>query len=240
MLATVTEATLSDPVTRHVRRDFIQLRADQTVAEALVSVRESQSPGRIIYFYVADRDGRLQGVVPTRRLLLSPPETLISSVMVRPVVAIPQSATVLEACEFFTLHRLLAFPVVDDDKRMIGLVDVDLYTGELTDIDRREGNDDLFQLIGVHLTTAQQANPLVAVRQRFPWLLCNIGAGIVAALLSGLFEEELQRVVALGLFIPGVPALAGSVHLQSVSLTLQTLHGQPPTWQVVLHHIGRE
>src|SRR5438874_12656052 len=100
MASAVTEAILSDPVTRHMRRDFIQLRADQTVAQALVSVRESQSPGRIIYFYVADRDGRLQGVVPTRRLLLSPPDTSVTSVMVQPVVAIPQSATVLEACEF--------------------------------------------------------------------------------------------------------------------------------------------
>src|SRR5206468_4228678 len=124
-----------------------------------------------------------------------------------PVIAIPQTATVLEACEFFTLHRLLAFPVVDGEKRMIGLVDVDLYTEELTDLDRREGNDELFQLIGVHVTTAQQGNPLMAFRQRFPWLLCNIAAGVAAALLAGLYEHELQKVVALALFIPVVLAL---------------------------------
>ncbi|HYV38437.1 MAG TPA: magnesium transporter [Gemmataceae bacterium] len=230
MAATLTGQALNDPVTRHMRRDFTQLRVDQTVDQALATLRQSQPQGRIIYLYVTDADDRLQGVVPTRRILLSQPDATIESLMVKPVVSISHNATVLEACEFFTMHRLLAFPVVDDERRMLGLVDVDLYTEELTDIDRREGNDELFQLIGVHVTTAQQANPLLSFRQRFPWLICNIVAGVLAALLAGIYEHELQKVVALALFIPVVLALAESVSIQSVSLTLQFLRGQQPTW----------
>ena len=79
-------------------------------------------------------------------------------------------------------------------------------------------------LFRIHLTAAQQSNPLVSFRQRFPWLLCNIGGGIAAAFLSGLFEAELQKVVALALFIPVVLALAESVSIQSVSLALQTFN----------------
>jgi magnesium transporter len=236
----LTAVALNDPVTRHVRRDFVPLRLGQSVAGALNSLRQGQPQGRIIYFYVVDGEDRLQGVVPTRRLLLSPLETPIASLMVQPVIAIPHTATVLEACEFFTLHRLLAFPVIDEEKRIIGLVDVDLYTDELTDLDRREGTDDLFQLIGVHLTATQQAHPLTSFRQRFPWLLCNIAAGIAAALLLGLFEAELQKAVALALFIPVVLALAESVAIQSVSLTLQMLRGQRPTWAAMPPKIGRE
>jgi magnesium transporter len=230
MSATLTEQTLNDPVTKHMRGDFTQLRIEQTVAQALAQIRECQPQGRIIYFYVTDADGRLQGVVPTRRLLLSGPDTLLDSIMVRQVIAIPETASVLDACEFFTLHRLLAFPVVDDDQHLIGLVDVDLYTEELTDLDRRQGSDELFQLIGVHLTTAQQARPLVSFRRRFPWLVCNVVAGVLAAFLSGVYEHELQKVVALALFIPVVLALAESVGIQSVSLTLQFLRGQRPAW----------
>src|SRR5215471_4936617 len=114
MPAKPTEQILNDPVTLHMRHDLTQLKADQTVAEALASLRECQPQGRIIYFYVTDAEGRLCGVVPTRRLLLSGPETPLASLMVQHVIAIPASATVLEACEFFTLHRLLAFPVVDE------------------------------------------------------------------------------------------------------------------------------
>jgi magnesium transporter len=178
--------------------------------------------------------------VPTRRLLLGAPQTPVADIMVKEVVAIPHQASVLDACEFFILHKLLAFPVVDDDRRLIGLVDVDLYTEELSDIDRREGSDDLFQLIGVHLTEAQQSHPLLSFRQRFPWLLCNIAGGILAALLSGVFRAELERAVALALFIPVVLALAESVSIQSVSLALQTLHGRTPTWRELPSKAGRE
>ena len=209
---------LNDPVCQHMRTDFARLYADQTVGEGLTAIRESQPEGRIIYFYVVDRDDRLQGVVPTRRLLLNPLDRPIAEIMVREVVAVPQTATVLDACEFFILHRLLAFPVVDEQSRIVGVVDVELYTDELSDLDRSAQNDDLFQLIGVHLSESQQATPLSAFRSRFPWLITNIAGGIVAAFLLGMFEVELQQVVALALFIPVVLALSESVSIQSVSL----------------------
>ena len=79
-------------------------------------------------------DNRLLGVVPTRRLLLSPLDKRIADIMVKEVVAIGQQATVLDACEFFILHKLLAFPVVDEKRRIVGVVDVELYTTELADL----------------------------------------------------------------------------------------------------------
>jgi magnesium transporter len=231
---------LNDPVTKHMRPDIVRLSVGQSVGEALAALREQPPEGRIIYFYVTDDEGRLRGVVPTRRLLLNPAETPVAEVMVKDVIAISDAATVLDTCEFFVLHKLLAFPVVDSQRRVVGLVDVDLYTQEMSDLERREGNDDLFQLVGVHLTEAQQADPLLSFRRRFPWLLCNVAAGVAAAFLSGMFEAQLQRVVALALFIPVVLALAESVTIQSVSLALQALHGGGPTWAGLLGKLGRE
>ncbi len=181
-------------------------------------------------------------MVPTRRLLLSAPETSLADIMVRRVVAIPSRATILDACEFFTLHRLLAFPVVDDQRRVVGLVDVEMYTAELNDLDdleRREDSDELFQLIGVHLTEAQQRSALVPFRQRFPWLLCNIAGGLLAALFSKVYQAELAwEGAVLALFIPVVLALAESVSVQSVSLTLRTLQVQRPTWSALAGKAG--
>src|SRR4051812_41659071 len=112
---------LGDPVTKHMRTDVTRLRDGQTVGEALAFVRANPHPGRVIYFYVVDDDGKLKGVVPTRRLLLSEPTAKIADIMIRQVIAVPHDATVLDACEFFTMHKLLAFPVVDDDRRVVGL-----------------------------------------------------------------------------------------------------------------------
>lgn len=231
---------LDDAVTEHMRKEFVRLRVQQTVGEALESLRQNPPNERIIYFYVVDDQDRLQGVVPTRRLLLSQPETRMGDIMVREVISIPSRATVLDACEFFVLHRLLAFPVVDEQRRMVGVVDVELYTSELSEIDRSERQDYLFQLIGVHLIEAQQAAPLTAFRSRFPWLLCNIAGGVLAAFLSGIFQAQLQKVVALALFIPVVLALAESVAIQSVSLSLQLLSGLQPTWRSLMPKIRRE
>jgi magnesium transporter len=239
-VTSVEDTPLNDPVTQHMRTDIPRLHVNQTVGEALASIRENPPESRIIYFYVVGDGNRLKGVVPTRRLLLNAPDTRVSEIMVREIIAIPRTATVLDACEFFTLHRLLAFPVVDEERRLLGMVDVELYTEELSDIDRREGNDQIFQLIGVHLTETQQESPVIAFRSRFPWLLANIIGGLLAAFLSGVFEAELQKAVALALFIPVVLALAESVSIQSVSLALQALSGKPPSLAEIVKKLRLE
>ena len=231
---------LGDPVTHHMRTDFARLAAHHTVGEAIAAARAAPPTGRIIYFYVLDAAGRLEGVVPTRRLLLSPDVTPIRDVMVARVVTIPAVATVLDACEFFLLHKLLAFPVVDEGRRMLGIVDVDLYTDKLADVDRRAELDDLFQLIGVHFEDSQARSPAAAFTSRFPWLVANIAGGIVAAFLSGLFQAELEKAVALALFVPVVLALAESVAIQSVSIALQRLHGRQPTLAAIVRAVRHE
>jgi magnesium transporter len=237
----LTEEQLNAPITRHLRTDFTTLHPDWTAAHALDHMRSQPPAGRIIYFYVVNDQKRLVGVVPTRRLLLSPADAKISDIMIRGVIAIPASATVLEACEFFTFHRLLAFPVVESGE-LIGVVDIDLYTEELADTGESPSErDDLFQLIGVRLTKSQQARPLRAFRGRFPWLLCNIAGGSMAAILAGIYQHELNwNHAVLALFIPVVLALAESVAIQSVTLTLESLRGEPPSWRELLRRCRHE
>jgi magnesium transporter len=223
-----------------MRQDLTRLLLSQTVGEALDWVRRNPPGERIVYFYVVDDDGRLQGVVPTRRLLLSSPDQAVADIMVPKVVALPAEATVLEACEFFIQHRLLAFPVVDNNRRLLGVVDVELYTDEVGYLGDANEREDLFQQLGVRVVRAQQGSPWLAFGNRFPWLGCNMAAGILAAFLSGVYEEELTRVVALAFFIPVVLNLAESVSSQSVSLALQALHGRRPTWRSMLRQLPAE
>jgi magnesium transporter len=168
-------------------------------------------------------------VVPSRKLLLAAPETRIRDLMSDRVVAIPARSTVLEACEFFTLHKFLAFPIVDDSKKVLGAVDVDLYTNEILEIDRRQDSDDLFQLIGVHLSEAAQKSPRLAFTSRFPWLICNLVGGMLSAFIADAYDD-VATLAVVAPFIALVTALAESVSIQSVSLALQALHAQPATW----------
>lgn len=236
----LTLARLRDPVTAHMHQDFTRVSLGQTVGEALEGLRRNPPKGRIIYFYVVDDEGRLQGVVPTRRLILSPREQALADILVRPVVTLPAEATVENACEFFIQHRLLALPVVDADSRLLGVADMELYTDELGHLGEASKGEDLFQLLGVKMTTAQQHSSLLAFRHRAPWLSCNLAAGILAAFLSGVYEKELNKVVALAFFIPVVLNLAESVSSQSVSLALQWLHGSPPNLTALIARLRSE
>ena len=231
---------LQDPALTHARTDFVRVLAHQTIGEALAHVQRSRPAGRIVYLYVVDDQDRLQGVLPTRRLLLNPPETPVTEIMVKEVVALPEHATLFDACEFFIMHRLLAFPIVDRDRRILGVVDVELYTDEISELARREESDDVFQLIGVRLAQVQRASLLTVFSKRFPWLLTNVAGGIAAAFLAGQFEGVLQKVIALSLFVPVVLAVAESVSIQTLSLALQAHHGNRFRWSETLRAFGRE
>ena len=239
MTALASEEILENPVTQHMRFDFCKVKAEQTVEGALHDLRVQQPEGRIIYFYVLDDADRLAGVVPTRRLLLSPPERKIGEIMVKSVVAVPATATIREVCELFLTHKFLAFPVLHDE-RMIGIVDVEVFAEGIDDLERTKQQEDLFQLMGMHLSAAQQTSPLAGFTSRFPWLLCNIAGGILAAILTYFFEPLLGKVVALALFVPVVLGLSESVSIQSVTLALHLCHGQKPTLASLWPKLRRE
>jgi Na+:H+ antiporter, NhaA family len=181
---------LNDPVTKRMHQDFTQLRVGQTVGEALDWLRQNPPLGRVIYFYVVDGEGRLQGVVPTRRLVLSRPEAQLSDIMVGKTVVLPAAATVLDACEFFIQHRLLAFPVVDEQKRLLGVVDIDLYTNELNQLDRATALGRLMAPIARFLQI-ESAGGLVL-------LACTLAALVLAnSALAEQFEALWQVKVGL-------------------------------------------
>src|SRR3954463_3209849 len=109
---------LNEPVLNFARKDFPLLKQHSTIGEALNIIRTKGVGERIVYFYVVDETERLVGVLPTRRLLTAPLDQRLEQVMIRRVIAIPQSATLLEACELFVLHKFLAFPIVDPERRI--------------------------------------------------------------------------------------------------------------------------
>lgn len=219
---------LDDSVLDHVRREFVRIDASGDVARALVQARAADPGSKFVYFYATDPDGRLVGVVPTRDLLMSEPATPVADLLRGAAVSLPDSATLMDACDFFLLHRFLALPVVDSAGRIVGVIDVEACSDEMTELNRseaeREGAEDFFQLIGVRLGEVRRAGPLVAFSRRFPWLLCNVLGGLAAAVVAGLYQGVLDRVVAVALFIPVVLAIAESVSIQSLTLTLQAHH----------------
>src|ERR1700736_2558167 len=236
----------NSPVVEHARKDFPLLGADMTIAEALERIRREGIGERVIYFFAVDSDKRLVGVLPTRRLLTATPESRLRDIMVRRVVAIPATATILDACEFFVLYKFFAFPVVDEQRRVVGVVDVSLFAEEV--LGEREEQprpaapvrDDIFEALGFHLEQIRGASPWRVFRFRFPWLLVTVTDGTVCAILAGAFEATLARSLVVAFFLTMVLGLNESVSAQSMSVTIQMLRSAPVTWSWFATALRRE
>lgn len=231
---------LNEPVLPFARQDFTTLAQNLTVEQALAAIRSRGVGEKVIYFYVVDEAQRLVGVVPTRRLLVSQLDQKLEEFMIRTVYAIPHTATVLDACEFFTLHKFFAFPVIDAERRVVGVVDVGLFTDEVFDIAEREQMDDIFEAIGFRVSQVRDASPLRAFRYRFPWLLATILSGTFCAFLAGAYKLTLAKSLVIAFFLTMILGLGESVSIQSMTLTIQALRNHKPTRRWYLTTLRRE
>jgi magnesium transporter len=225
----------------YARKDFPLLEADASVENALERIRREGIGERVIYFYAVDEQNCLVGVVPTRRLLTANPETHLREIMVPRVVALPAEATVLEACEFFVLYKFLAFPMIDTERRVIGIVDTDVFMESVLESDEpeREGaRDDFFEALGFHLAQVRDASPWRVFR--FPWLLVTVTGGTICAILAGFFERTLARSLIIAFFLTMVLGLNESVSTQSMSVTIQALRSSRLTWHWFASAFRRE
>lgn len=223
---------LNEPVGALAARDFTALDQNLTVTGALAQIREHGAAQQIIYFYVVDAEQRLVGVLPTRRLLLAAPDARLQDIMIGRVVTIPETATVLEACEMFVMHKFLAFPVVTAERRLVGVINVGMFsqfTEEALGLSEREHLEEIFERIGFHVAEVQGASPVKAFRLRVPWLMATLGSGIACALVSGAYETTLAAKIMLAFFLTLVLGLSESVSAQSVTVTVETLRGRTPS-----------
>jgi len=231
---------LRRPLTEFLRPGPPPLRVDQTIGEALEIIRRSGLEERIFYFYAVDAEGRLSGVVPARKLLTEPLEEKVGAAMMKRVLSLPETASLLEACECFILHKFLAIPVVDSAKRLRGIIDVGLFTDEVLEFSTGGNNDQVFQTIGLHVQELQHASPMRAFRLRFPWLAATVSGGVLCAVLAGAFEATLQQKVVLAVFMALVLGLGEAVAAQSLALTVQSLPVARIRWKWLRVKLWRE
>ena len=207
------------------------VRANQTIQQALDSLRSRKIEHKVIYFYVVDDQRRLVGVIPTRTLLLSDPSRNVRDVMETAVALASESTTLEEAMELFAIYRLLALPVVDGQGRLTGHIDIDLYTDEAVDVSESERAAELFQLMGLSLQEVRRPTAWSGYVMRMPWLLCNIVGGVACAAIASMYGRLLSNMLIVAMFIPLVLTLSESISMQSMTLSLHQLRLSTAAWR---------
>lgn len=235
-----TEDRLEERALQYAHKDFSLLNKNLTVREALELVRKEGLGEKIIYFYVVNDQKQVVGVIPTRRLLTSMPFTLLKDIMKTKVITLSSSTTVLEACEIFLSHKFLALPIINEEKKILGVIDISLLTKEHVDLAERKKVDDVFQWIGFRISQIKNISPLEVFKYRFPWLLATITAGIFSALLVSMYETTLTQTIMLAFFLMLVLSLGESISIQSMTITMQYLHINKPSWKKYRKAVQRE
>lgn len=202
------------------------------VEEALTVLRQKNIQQKIIYFYVVDDRQKLKGVVSTRQLLLADPNHLIEEMMQDAVIKVHGSQTLQEVMQLFSFHSLLALPVVDEEERLLGMIDVQMMTNQSVDVGDLRSRSELFQMIGLTLEDEKKVPMLYLYRRRMPWILCNVFSGMICAIISRHYELVLGRYLLLAFFIPLVLTLSESTSMQSMTQSLLFLRRPRFVWKV--------
>lgn len=216
------------------------LDQNMTVKEAMMDLRTREIKQEIIYFYAVDEEGVLKGVVSTRQLLLAAPDDKIKDIMLQKVVKIRGTRSLRDVMEAFEKNPLLAIPVIDQENKLIGAIDVQKVTHEPINFLDQRSRMDAFQMIGITLEEKKKIPIFQSYRHRIPWLLCNVFSGLVCALISRIFEGVLEKVILLAFFIPLVLTLSESTSMQAMAQSIQFLRRPRFYWRSVRVRALRE
>jgi magnesium transporter len=211
-----------DSVGRLMTPDFVDLDADMTVQEALARIRQVGLRKETIYTcYVADRGGHLLGVVSLRKLVTSDPAARVRDLMNTQVVSVTTSTDQEEAARLVRHYDLIALPVVDGDRRLVGIVTFD----DLMEIAEEEATEDFQRMAGVVPTEESYFDTgfLTLARKRIIWLFVLLVLETASGQILHSYSATLQAMVALSFFIPMLIATGGNAGTQSATLVIRGL-----------------
>jgi magnesium transporter len=203
--------------------ELLRFDHDSTVADVIRQLSEDQDDydeHAIRYGYVCDASEKLVGVLPMGTLLFAKRSTPIHRIMIRDPLYVSDLAPLDELIEFFDSHDFLGVPAVDDSGRLRGVV----HREAVDHAAARAGESDYLKSQGIIGGEELRTMPLwLRSRRRLSWLSVNVFLNIGAASVIALFQDTLQSVIALAVFLPIISDMSGCSGNQAVAVSMREL-----------------
>lgn len=200
--------------------EYIAIHANQTVHSAMQILKnEAPNAETIYYVFVIDEDKKLVGVISLRDLIINEPDTMISEIMNERVYSVTVAVDQEEVARKMKDYNFLALPVVDFRDHLLGIITVD----DIVDVIDEEASEDYSRLAAVSDVDSQDRGPFSAARSRLPWLIILLFLGMFTASLIGRFEETLDKVAMLAVFIPLIAGMAGNTGTQALAVAVRRI-----------------
>ncbi|MBD2200967.1 magnesium transporter [Calothrix sp. FACHB-1219] len=230
----------ADTAGRIMTPELISLKENFTVYQALERIRRLAKASEIIYYlYVTDTARQLTGIVSLRELVTSQPEELIGEIMTRDVVFVYTDTDQEEVARVIQRYDFLAVPVVDRERRLVGIITVD----DVIDILQQETTEDIYAVGGGVQSGGDnyfQMNLMDVARKRVVWLFVLLITNTVTGTIIKSQEDILSKVVTLTAFIPLLTGTGGNVGAQSSTVVIRGMNTEEIRLLGPLQVIGRE
>lgn len=187
------------------------------IHEAVEALREAVKQSLITYLFVLDKEGRLVGVVAFRELLFADPDETLAAVMIRSPFALRADMDLIDAMHAVVTRHYPVYPVCDAEGRLIGVVRGSvLFEQQAFEISAQAG-----AMVGVEKEERAATPWLRSLKFRHPWLQLNLFTAFIAAATVGLFQDTVNRIVLLAIFIPVLSGQCSNTGCQSLAVTLR-------------------
>jgi magnesium transporter len=202
--------------------EFLVLRNRMTAHEALRAIREWHPDRETVYYlFVVSNGNTLSGVVSLRELIVADPAATMADIMDPNVISVTVGADQEECARLMSKYDLLALPVVDANKKLLGVVTID----DVVDVLVEEATEDIQRMGGAEPLGRSYLESSVAtvMRKRISWLLLLFLTESLTGTVLRYFEGELQSVVALAFFVPLLIGTGGNAGSQTTSTIIRAL-----------------
>jgi magnesium transporter len=223
---------------RRMQTEFIAVPPNWTVGHAIDHLRETaELPERFFEVYVVDGAGKLLGAVGLDRLLRTKRPVPIAELLDPGRRRVRATEDQEEVARMFERYNLVAAPVVDEGDRLVGVLNVD----DVVDVIEEEAEEDIKALGGVRRDEELSDSVWTIAKGRFNWLLINLATAFLASSVLGLFEDQLEKMVALAVLAPIVASQGGNATTQTMTVAVRALATRElvdaNAWRVVLREL---
>ena len=211
-----------DSVGSIMTSEFVRIRANMTVEEAVSYIRKHGVDKETVYtIYVTDSKRVLLGTLGLRDLLFAKDDDRIEDMMETTIISISTTEDREEAAGLISKYGLLALPVVDSEKRLVGIVTVD----DAVDVIQEEATEDIELMAAISPTDKPYLKTGVFRTwvHRIPWLLFLMLSATFTGTIITHYESALGRMVILTAFIPMLMATGGNAGGQTSATILRSL-----------------
>ena len=205
---------------RRMQTEFIAVPPDWNVGQAIDYMRETPDlPDRFYEIYSVDSAQRWQGAVSLDVLLRARRPVLLTDLIDEDRRRVSVMDDQEEVARLFGKYNLVAAPVVDTANRLVGVITID----DVVDVIEEEAEEDLKALGGVTSDEELSDTVWTIAKGRFNWLLVNLATAFLASSVLGLFEGQLEKMVALAVLAPIVASQGGNAATQTMTVAVRAL-----------------